>query len=322
MKKSISLSVLVIEHDPNILKVLKYNLEGHKIDIARTQEEAYNFLDKSRFDFVILNLKLSRHDPMDGADIEIGFEALKHIRNRYTKEKLPVMVMTASGDVDTALRALKKEGANDHITIPFHESKVLLEDKIAGIVAFILTQREGKRGRIKSAESKSIIGRDPKFIEAIALARRVAQGDSSVVILGETGTGKELLAKEIHDFSKRSGHFVPCNCTAIPDTLFESELFGHEKGSFTGATEAKPGKFEQADNGTLFLDEIGDMPITQQAKLLRVLDNHKVSRVGSSKSKDVDFRLVVATNKDLLGLVDKKEFRADISSFLKTYQLQ
>lgn len=316
MKKSIQLNALVIDDDPSISKLFKYNLEetkGYKVDIAETQEEAYNILDRKRFNFVLLDLKLPVRSPMDDSDIEVGFDTLKYIRDRFTKEKLPVMVMTAYGDEDTAVRAILRYGANDYIKKPFDVSREPLEDKLAGIIAFIMNQREGKRGRMRGAESKSIIGKNLNLIQAITLARRAAQRDPSVVILGETGTGKELLAREIHDNSSRkNAPFVAYDCTTKPDALIDSELFGIEKGVATNV-DPRAGIIESADGGTLFLDEIADMPLNQQAKFLRVLQERRISRIGSRQApKKIDFRILVATNRDLWKLIEEGKFREDL----------
>jgi DNA-binding NtrC family response regulator len=325
MRKTPSkLKVLIIEDDPDIARVLKLDIEnrGHGVVIATTQEEAYHIIEKKRFHFALLDLRLPIDNEDMEPDVEVGFDILKYIRERFNKNRLPILVMTAYEESSqTAVRAFKA-GANDYIKKPFHESSEPLEDKIRAFELLIGSRRRGRRGKDKAAKSDVIIGRSPKLQDAIALARRAAKRDVSVVITGETGTGKELIAREVHRASARKGgRFVPFDCTGVPDTLIESELFGIEGNVATGVA-ARPRVIETAEGGTLFLDEIAELPPNQQAKFLRVLQERKVARIGSRKPpKPVDFRLVAATNKNLIDLIEKRKFREDLYYRINVVQI-
>ena len=240
-----------------------------------------------------------------------GMEVLSRVRER--DDTLPVILITAYGTIESAVQAMK-QGAFDYITKPFNRDELRMTlDK-----ALRMRRLEKENAELRAEVTdryrfESIVGSSGKLKEVLDLAGRVASSDATVLITGESGTGKELLAKGIHYNSKRAdGPFVAVNCAAIPENLIESELFGHMKGSFTGAVRDNEGKFEQADNGTLFLDEIGDLRIDLQAKILRALQERQVDRVGGRKPVPVDVRVIAATNRDIEKSVKDGLFREDL----------
>ncbi len=296
--------ILVVDDEPSIRTVLKAHLsrEGHDVSTASDGAEAVSALTGAPFDLVISDLK------MPGMS---GLELLAWC----TREQpgLPVVLITAHGTVDTAVEALKL-GAQDFITKPFDLDE--------------LKQAVDKALRVEQARRRSwlddtlfgadagrfdLIGRTAAMRRVYNLVERVADSPSTVLLIGESGTGKELVARALHSESgRRAGPFVTVNCGAIPEALFESELFGHEKGAFTGAATSKPGKFELADGGTLFLDEVGELGRDLQVKLLRALQERTIDRVGGTRPLKVDVRVVAATNVDLQALVASGQFRDDL----------
>jgi two-component system response regulator FlrC len=241
---------------------------------------------------------------MPGMD---GHQLLNQLRSRYPQ--LPVLLMTAHGAVDRAVEAMR-QGAADYLVKPF-EPKALLA----------LVARHAL-GRLGPADGEGPIAVEPASVQLLNLASRVAKSDSTVLISGESGTGKEVLARFIHQQSPRATKpFIAINCAAIPDNMLEATLFGHEKGSFTGAIAAQPGKFEQADGGTILLDEISEMPMGLQAKLLRVLQEREVERVGARKPIELDIRVLATTNRDLAGEVAAGRFREDLFYRLSVFPL-
>lgn len=291
-----AMNILVVEDDEALRDALLITLEaaGHRASGADGGPAALALIERQAFHMVISDLRMS---PMD------GLQLLGELRQR--KPGLPVLLMTAFGDVDKAVAAMRG-GACDFMLKPF-EPKALL-DQI-------------ERYAIPPVAA-GVIAADPKTREILLLAARVAKTDATVLLTGESGTGKEVFARYIHDQSPRArGPFVAINCAAIPDNLLEATLFGHEKGAFTGAQGAQAGKFEQADKGTLLLDEISEMPLALQAKLLRVLQEREVERVGGKKPTPVDIRVLATSNRDMAAEVAAGRFREDLFYRLNVFPL-
>ena len=296
--------ILIADDEDVIRFVLKETLEKESYDIeeARDGNEAVIKARNSRFDLVIMDIK------MPGLD---GISALKEIRK--IDSSIPVVMITAYGTSNIAMKAMK-EGAYDYFTKPFDVGEIRTVVKRALEKRRLMKQIEVLEDQIRQEHKfDRIIGTSQKMQEVFALIRKVITNDVNVLICGESGTGKELVAQAIHYHSHRARKpFVKVSCVAIPESLLESEMFGHEKGAFTGAHQMKPGKFEQAQGGSLFLDEIGDMPLNLQAKLLRVIQERELERVGGTRTIKVDIRLIAATNKDLTESVKDQTFREDL----------
>ncbi len=276
--------------------------EGYRTVIARDGLEGIKKLKEDMVSLVLTDLKLPKRDGMDVL--------------RAAKEEnplMPVIVMTAFGSVETAVIAMK-EGAFDFITKPFDTDHLLMLMKRALETQKLMTENMLLKEEFSAQLGiPRIIGKSEKIASVAQNIQKVAPSKTTVLILGESGTGKELFARAIHNLSPRREYpFVPINCAAIPRELLESELFGHEKGSFTGADFRKLGKFELADKGTIFLDEIGEMDIALQAKLLRVLQEEEIERIGGLKTIKIDVRIIAASNKDLEKAVSEKAFREDL----------
>ena len=296
--------ILVVDDEIEMARVLADDLAdaGYAVDVA---DRAAAALDKARaqpFDLVISDLRMEQLD---------GFDLLKQLK--ALDPEVPVLIMTAFGGIDTAITAIKL-GAFHYVTKPFRL------DEVTALVKRALDDRQLRtenRSLLKLAGERSslgaIVGRSAPMQRVFDMIERVAGSAASVLIIGETGTGKELVARAIHfEGSRRAGPFVAINCTALPETLLESELFGHVKGAFTGATSARQGLFAEADGGTILLDEIGDMPLALQARLLRVLEEGEVRAVGSDEVRKVDVRVLAATHRDLAQAVKDKSFRQDL----------
>src|SRR5215467_8183530 len=293
--------ILVIDDEAAIRDSLKMTLEyeGYEFLAAATGQEGLALIERESPDLVLLDVK------MPGMD---GLEVLDRIR--AVNDALPVVVVSGHGTISTAVEATKK-GAFDFIEKPFASDRVLVSLRNA------LDQRrlrDENRSLKKAVEVRhQMIGESPALRQVTAAIARAAPTNATVLIQGESGVGKELVARTIHRNSLRSRErFVQVNCAAIPEELIESELFGHEKGSFTGATEKQVGKFEQADRGTIFLDEVGDMSAKTQAKVLRVLQEGEVERLGSARTIKVDVRVIAATNKTLEEEIERGRFREDL----------
>jgi len=301
MKKA---SILLIDDDDSLRRVMEFSLTeaGHKVQTAASGEDGLRLFEKDSFDAVITDIT------MPGMS---GMEVLAKVRRRDAH--IPVIVITAYGTIESAVLAMK-QGAFDYITKPVSRDELRLTLEKAVRMRRLEKENVELRAEVTDRYSfESIIGSSEKMKEVLDLAGRVAASDASLLITGETGTGKELLAKGVHFNSRRAdGPFVAVNCAAIPETLIESELFGHVKGAFTGAVRDKEGKFELADGGTLFLDEIGDLRIDLQAKILRTLQEREVDRVGGGKPVAVDARVIAATNKDIERAVKEGAFREDL----------
>ncbi len=275
--------------------------EGYRVTACATGSEGLAAFQAERFDVLLTDLRLPA---MSGIDIL-----------KMAKEKdptCPVIVMTAYASVDTAVQALKL-GAYDYLTKPFSPDELLaLLDKIKQYKE-VLTENIQLKNRIKSFEKRSLIGQSAVMRHLVSTLQIVAQNDFTVLIQGESGTGKEVAARFLHYHSpRRPNPFVAVNCAAVPETLLESELFGHEKGSFTGANKQHNGYFERAQGGTLFIDDIDDMPLTMQVKLLRFLQERTITRVGGTKEIALDLRIIAATKVDLRQLIEQKKFREDL----------
>ena len=292
--------ILVAEDEANLRKVLAVMLrrEGYDVVEARDGLEAMGLLDAS-LAAVITDLRMPQKD---------GMSLLRHAVAEHPE--LPVILITAHGSVDSAVEAVKL-GAFDYIEKPFEHSQIrAVVDKAVRTRALAAGEQ---RADGTGPGRHGLIGRSPQFEQIFSVLDRVADTPSTVLITGESGTGKELVARALHQgSSRRTGPFIKINCAAIPKSLMESELFGYDKGAFTGAVSSKPGRFELADGGTLFLDEIGEIPIDMQVKLLRVLQESEFERVGGVKTLKVDVRLVAATNRDLQREVQAGAFREDL----------
>jgi len=297
-------TILVVEDEPKMRRVLELNLseDGYTVLPVPDAEAGLNLLRREKVDLVLTDIKLPGMD---------GLEFLQAVKR--TNAAIPVVVMTAYGTVETAVEAMKA-GASDYVLKPFslEEMKLILhkELEVRRLREENVSLREALGQRY---EFKNIVARSPKMQEVLATVERVAPSNSTVLLGGESGVGKDLIARAIHEHSRRgAGPFLKINCTAIPENLLESELFGYEKGAFTGAVSSKPGKFELADKGTIFLDEIGDVPGTIQVKLLRVLQDREFEHLGGTKTLKVDVRVVAATNQDLRAALEEGTFREDL----------
>jgi two-component system response regulator AtoC len=293
--------ILVVDDEDKMRRLLELTLTslGHEVVQAGDGEEALARFSESAFDLVLTDLRMPRLD---------GLGLLRRLRERG--ETLPVVVLTAHGSIETAVEAMKL-GAVDYILRPFEMSTVELA--VARALAMDQVQRENRFLRDEMERGwGEFIGQGPAMQTLYQLIRQVAPARSSVFVVGETGTGKELVARAIHQESGRAGLFVAINCAAIPADLLESELFGHRKGAFTGAERDRMGRFEVASGGTLFLDEITEMPLALQSKLLRVLQESSVERLGSHTPVQVDLRVVAATNRDPQQAVSTGQLRQDL----------
>jgi DNA-binding NtrC family response regulator len=301
MKKA---NILLIDDDDSLRRVIEFSLTeaGYKVKAAADGEEGLRLFEKEPFDAVITDIT------MPGMN---GMEVLARVHERDAQ--IPVVVITAYGTIENAVEAMKK-GAFDYITKPFNREEL----RITLQKALRMRRLEKENVELRSQMNDryrfdAIIGTSPQLGTVLEMAGRVAASDASVLITGESGTGKELLARGIHYNSPRAaGPFVAVNCAAIPENLIESELFGHVKGAFTGASRDREGKFELADGGTLFLDEIGDLRVDLQAKILRTIQERQVDRVGGSQLVQVDVRIIAATNKDVERAVKEGSFREDL----------
>lgn len=309
MKKTSQGFVTVIEDDPQMRSLLVDHLELSDYHVKAFSDglEAMKFLMSSDLEAQQVELVLTdlRMPEMDGISV---LRQLKPLR-----PCLPIVIMTAHATVETAVEGLRK-GAFDYLTKPFKLSEI--SHLVEKALSYGRLQRQNKTlsSELKKTWNRNeIIGKSAAMQTIFDLIERVAPAQSNILITGESGSGKEVVAKSIHNLSPRAKkNFVAINCTAIPNTLLESELFGHAKGAFTGAHERKKGLFEEAEGGTLFLDEIGDLDVALQAKLLRVLQERKIKPVGDSQMKDIDVRIIAATHKDLKKAIAEKNFREDL----------
>lgn len=307
--------ILVADDEESMRWILSKALrkKGFSVDLARDGDEAMRLIRSEPFDLAILDIKMPGMSGLDLLD-----------RIRETKKDLLVVIMTADASMKNAVESMKR-GAYDYLTKPFDlEAIDAIIEKVSR-AREISSQVTHLKSELKEhyQVEKTIIGSSSVMSDVYKIIGKVAPSDMTVLIQGESGTGKELIARAIHYNSSRLGKsFVPLNCAAIPKDLLESELFGHEKGAFTGATERKQGKFEQANGGTIFLDEIGDMPLELQAKMLRVLQEREIVRTGGNQTIQVDVRVLAATNQNLEGMVERREFREDLYYRLNVVPIQ
>ena len=283
----------------SLREILEY--EGHRISEAATGMDGVLAATKTKFDGIFCDIKMPQ---MDGLDV-LDMLAKKGVQT-------PVVMISGHGTVDTAVASLKK-GAYDFIQKPLDLNRVLVTLRNMLEREALVETTQVLKKKAHKAQSHTIVGESEAIRDILSMVETVAPTEARVLVTGANGAGKELVARQIHNGSPRAeGPFVEVNCAAIPGELIESELFGHEKGAFTSAVSQRKGKFEQAQGGTLFLDEIGDMSANAQAKVLRALQEHKISRVGSDKDIAVDVRVVAATNKDLKQAIADGEFREDL----------
>ncbi len=297
-------AILIVEDEAKMRRLLELNLgeDGFTTLSGEDAETGLKLLGQNPVDLVLTDLKLPGMN---------GLEFLQAIKRQNAA--LPVVVMTAFGSVETAVEAMKA-GASDYVLKPFSLAEMrLVIHKELDVRNLREENRSLREALGKRYSHPNIVARSPKMQEVLATVERVAPTNSTVLLGGESGVGKDLIARAIHEKSRRaSGPFLKINSTAIPENLLESELFGFEKGAFTGAVASKPGKFELADKGTLFLDEIGDVPPATQVKLLRVLQEREFERLGGTKTVKVDVRLIAATNRDLREALEQGTFREDL----------
>jgi two-component system, NtrC family, response regulator HydG len=312
LKKS---NVLIVDDDPDVLTAVKLLLktEAQEVITEKNPENLNWLLQRNQVDLVLLDMNFN-------SAINTGNEGLYWLRKiKEWKPAVCVIMITAYGDIDLAVRSLK-EGANDFIVKPWHNEKLI------DTIKELLDKKEGIK-TVKSSEKStagetSILGESEVMQDIFYKVNKIAPTDANILLLGENGTGKDLMAKAIHERSLRADKpFIKVDVGALTDTLFESELFGHKKGAYTDAREDRTGRFEDATGGTLFLDEIGNISLQQQAKLLTVLQNRQVTRLGTNKAVDIDIRLICATNLPLYELANENRFRKDLIYRINTVEI-
>ncbi|MBC7851313.1 MAG: sigma-54-dependent Fis family transcriptional regulator [Chitinophagaceae bacterium] len=294
-------NILIIDDEKAIRKTLSEILsyEGYKIDEASDGEEGLKKFREKNYDVVLCDIKMPKLDGIEFLD-----------KSRESNPDVPVIMISGHGTIETAVEAVKK-GAYDYISKPPDLNRLLITIRNAMDKTNLVAETKVLKRKVSKVEE--MIGDSGPIVRIKETIEKVAPTDARILVTGENGVGKELVARWVHEKSNRAtGPLVEVNCAAIPSELIESELFGHEKGSFTSAVKQRIGKFEQAHGGTLFLDEIGDMSLNAQAKVLRALQEGKITRVGGDKDISVDVRVIAATNKDLLQEVDDKNFRLDL----------
>jgi two-component system response regulator AtoC len=297
-------SILIVDDEQEMCNVLKdlLSFEGYTVETSADGKEALRKMEKNIFDFILCDVRMPDMD---------GMEFLKQCKSNGVRS--PIIMMSAFGTVDTAIEAMKA-GAFDYVSKPFKEDEVLLTLKKAEERQSLLRENENLKREVRHDYGfESMIAKSASMLQIFQTIQKISDYKTTVLILGESGTGKELVAKALHYNSQRSGgSFVTVNCGAIPENLLESELFGHVKGAFTGATQTKKGLFEEAHCGTLFLDEIGELPLMLQVKLLRVLQEEEIRRVGDTRPIKVDVRIVAATIRNLEQEMKEGRFREDL----------
>lgn len=309
-------SILIVDDDLDVLTAVRLLLktEAKEVVTEKNPENLRWHLSKDQYDVILLDMNFN-------SSINTGNEGIFWLKEiRKMKPDIAVIMITAYGDIDLAIRSLK-EGAADFVVKPWHNEKLL------GTIKDTLRQRNSKGAKTGKVESNSIIGREllgesDAMQEIFQKIEKIAPTDANILILGENGTGKDLIAKAVHQHSMRKEKpFIKVDVGALTETLFESELFGHKKGAFTDAREDRTGRFESANQGTLFLDEIGNIPLHLQAKLLSVLQNRQVTRLGSNEPTAVDIRLICATNVPLADLANESRFRKDLIYRINTVEI-
>ncbi|MBI2091377.1 MAG: sigma-54-dependent Fis family transcriptional regulator [Deltaproteobacteria bacterium] len=298
-------NLLIIDDEPAIVKVFEKLAkdEGWTFASASSGTQAIDMLNKSAFEAAVVDIALPGFT---------GMQILEYVKQNQISTEM--LIMTGVGSVETAVQAIKL-GAYDYFTKPFDDINKISNAIAKAMERHRLLQKLKQMERMEgdSSSYEGIIGKSRKMQEVFELIESVAPTNSTVLVLGESGTGKELVAQALHKRSRRAGKpFIVINCAAVPETLLESELFGHRRGSFTGAIQDKKGLFEEADGGTIFMDEVGDIPPAIQVKLLRVLQEGEVRMIGDNSSKNVDVRIIAATNRDLTQLVGENKFREDL----------
>jgi len=294
-------NILIIDDEKAIRKTLSEILsyEGYKIDEAGDGEEGLKKVREKEYDVILCDIKMPKID---------GIEFLE--KAKETNPDIPIIMISGHGTIETAVEAVKK-GAYDYISKPPDLNRLLITIRNAMDKTTLVAETKVLKRKVSKVQE--MVGASSPIQKIKETIEKVAPTEARILITGENGVGKELVARWVHEKSNRaSGPLVEVNCAAIPSELIESELFGHEKGSFTSAVKQRIGKFEQANGGTLFLDEIGDMSLNAQAKVLRALQEGKITRVGGDKDINVDVRVIAATNKDLLKEVDERNFRLDL----------
>lgn len=293
--------LLAVDDDSNFLISLKKVLEmkGYLIDILNNPHRLFDKLEESPYDILLLDIKMPGYD---------GITLFKRVNSLFPQ--VPVIMVSGQSDIKVAVEAIKN-GAYDFLEKPLDTEKLFLTIEKALSTKKIIDEKENLFNELK--DNYLMIGESPAFIHLVNQIKQISDTNAKILIEGESGTGKELIAWAIHHNSSRSGKpYVKLNCAAIPPDLLESELFGHKKGSFTGAINDREGKFISANTGTLFLDEIGDLPLSLQAKILRALEDSEVEIIGENIPVKIDVRIISATNKNLSELVKKNEFREDL----------
>jgi DNA-binding NtrC family response regulator len=312
-RQSVDPPILIVEDKDSLRAMLRHALEaqGHTVVEARDQPEAEAALAASHPAIVLSDLRLTEGD---------GFGVLRAAKEH--DPQLPVIVMTAFGSIQDAVAAMK-EGALDFLAKPVDPEHLLLMVERALVQRRLTTENMILKDELAQRRGAPlIVGDDPKLKQVSQALHRAAATDTTVLLEGESGTGKELFARALHALSPRNdGPFIAINCAAIPENLLETELFGHEKGAFTGASQRKPGKFELAHRGTLFLDEIGDLPLSLQAKILRALEEKRFERIGGTAPLQVDVRVVAATNRNLKAAVAARQYREDLYFRLSVFPI-
>ncbi len=310
LRRRMTRRILIVDDEPSIRKVLAAHVKrlGHEFETADDGARAISLLEQELFHLVISDLK------MPGVD---GMALLRWVQDH--QPGLPLILVTAHGSIETAVEALK-QGAFDFVTKPFDLPE--LEGTIRKALATEQRNAAQMHAPPGRAGERAMIGTTPQMREVLRLVDKVASSPTTVLVTGESGTGKELVARAIHERSDRADKpFIQVNCGAIPETLFEAELFGYEKGAFTGAVTNKPGRFELAHKGTLFLDEVGELPRDLQVKLLRALQERRIDRVGGVQPIEIDVRVVAATNVDLKKAVETGKFRNDLYYRLSVFPI-
>ena len=295
--------ILIVDDEAAIRSALKEVLEyeGFTISEAPDGETALKMVLKESFDLIFCDIKMPKLD---------GLDFLSELKKEEIN--VPVVMITGHGTIDTAVEAIKR-GAYDFIQKPLDLNRVLVSTRNANKHDALIKETKTLKKKLTKVNGSNIIGQSKSILDIIKMIDTVAPTDARVLITGGNGCGKELVARQLHEKSNRAAQaFIEVNCAAIPSELIESELFGHEKGAFTSAVKTKPGKFELADNGTLFLDEIGDMSLSAQAKVLRALQENKITRVGGERDMKVNVRILAATNKDLKKEIAAGNFREDL----------
>ncbi len=306
-------TILIAEDEEKMRRILEVNLQDqYRVLLAKDGEEALRLFKENEIHVLVTDLKMPGRDGL----------SLLHEVKRLSPE-IPVILITAYGTIESAVHAMK-EGATDYLLKPIQMEEVELVVQRALLQADLIDENRKLKEEIKSLHGiDSIVSKHQKMVEIMGIVRQVAESKATVLIEGESGTGKELVARAIHLNSQRAGFpFIAVNSSAIPKELLESELFGHEKGAFTGAVKRKIGSFELAHRGTLFLDEIGEMPKELQVKVLRAIEGYRFMRVGGTEEIDVDVRLITATHRDLKAAVDAGDFRGDLFYRLRVVSIK